>query len=54
MVQHGTNSGLVIFNALLEYGYQMKGLVMNRKKEKKVSLLKMQYGGISKMVDQIF
>jgi hypothetical protein len=42
-----------IFNALLLYGYQLKELAMNNSK-KKVTLLLMQYGGTSKMADQIF
>jgi hypothetical protein len=47
------DGGPDILNALLQYGYQLKGLVINNLK-KKMTLLLMQYGGTSKMADQIF
>jgi N6-adenosine-specific RNA methylase IME4 len=41
------------FNALIQYRYQIKGIVINNLK-KKGTLLYMQYGGTSKIADQIF
>jgi hypothetical protein len=48
---HIQDGGLNIFNALLQYWYQMIGLVFNNSKKKATSLL-VQYGEFLKLKTQ--